>query len=306
MADFSGGLGSGGGFGSGGVTVQAPPVSFGGGGNNALPGGANNPLTQLTNLLPLLMILGMAGAFPSNYEKSGTSDTTTDTKGTSNLDTILNTFLNSSQQSSGVTGTTPTLSPETQDFMNKLMTKYNAQAAPSLTGYEAQQTNNINTGANAQSQAVNNILAARGLSTSPAAATAEAGLQQNRLNQITNMQQGLPLLKNQLDLQNLAGASAFFSAIPKGSITTTNNQQTSQSTGQQTGSQVGSTTSTGHTVGSTNEKGTSGGGIPGAFQGLGAGLGAILPWLLKTMGIPSIPTTTPTTQTNNADSVPHA
>jgi hypothetical protein len=255
---------------------------------------------------------GLAGAFPD------TSNTTQNTlqnsfsqnafnTGTNvdiyNLMQQINDMVSSTYGTSNLATTedstssvTPTLSPETQALLTQLVGRYNALSAPSLTGYGAGQTANINAGADAQSKAVENILASRGLSTSPAAATAQAGIQQNRLNQITGMQQQLPILQNQLNLANLAGATSFFSTIPKGAVTT----------GSRTGQQIGSTTQdtrsignvsqTGHQVGGTQSSGygtqqgvnmgrtdtsqTSGGGVGGAASGAAAGFAAMLPYLL--------------------------
>jgi hypothetical protein len=274
----------------GGFGVNLPNINIGGGGGSS--GGGQSALpngNQLQYMLPLLALLGLAGVFPQDYSKSGTSDTTTDTTGKTTLDTFLKTLSDYSQQTAGtsVTGVQPTLSPATQQFMDTLIGRYTGMSAPSLTGYSAQQTGNINTAADVQRQAVQNILAARGLSTSPVAATAEAGVEQNRLAQITNMMQGLPILKNQMDLQNLAGASAFFGAIPKGSLTTSATGQTTTGTtsGTQTGTQTGTSQTTGTTKGTTAEKGSSGGGPGGLFAGLGAGLAYLMPYLLQQAGI---------------------
>ncbi len=276
----------GGGTNTGGINIGFPGIDIGLGKNagqsppSSSSNNTQNPLSNLTLPLLLMGLLGAAGAFPQNYEKSGTADTTTDTTGKTTLDTLSNFLTNLTQQQAGTTGVMPTLSPETYYLMHQLMGRYQGMAAPSLTGYEAQQTGNINQLANTQQQALNNILAARGLSTSPVAATAQAGVEQNRLNQIANVKQSLPLLQNQLNLQNLAGASAFFSAIPKGTLTTTNQQVTGQTTGQQTGSQTGTSQQTGTTKGTTSEKGTSGGGLGGLLTGAGVGLATLLPYLL--------------------------
>jgi hypothetical protein len=275
-------------------------------------GGLGGNLSILAPLLASLGLSGVAGGAgtPTNTNttssSTGTSDVSSQSDTNNTLSTLLNFLNNFSQDTTGTTnttgtsvqGTTPTLSPATQAFMDNLIGKYNAQSAPSLTGFGAQQTNNINVAADAQKKAIDNIMAARGLSTSPAAGTAQTGLEQNRLNQITSMQQGLPLLQNQMNLQNLAGASAFFSAIPKGSITTgstaqqgqTTQNTTGQQSGQQTGSQTGSSSTTGSQKGTTTQTGTSstvgstGGGVGGAAAGLGGGLATILPYLVQIFG----------------------
>lgn len=277
------------------------------------PGGSfGGDSTQLALILGTLGLGTLAGGLGtpmnSSTQSNSTSNSDISTQQDSNtkLDTLLNLLNNYSQDTTGTTtstgttvqGTMPTLSPATQAFMDQLISKYGGMTAPALTGYGAQQTGVINNQANVQKQALDNILAARGLSTSPAAATAQAGIEQNRLNNITSMQQGLPLLQNQLNLQNLAGASAFFSAIPKGTLTTgasnqttqTNQSTTGQSSGTQTGSQTGSTSTTGSqkgtttNTGSSTTQGTSGGGAGGAAGAAGAGLATVLPYLLQIFG----------------------
>ena len=250
----------------------------------------------------------LAGLFPQtssgitsgSYANTATGSST----GTFDMNTIMN-FINNlnslvtgsqtgTTTGTSTTGVTPTLSPEETALMTKLMTSAGSLSAPSLTGYSAQQTSNINANAQAQENAVNNIMASRGLATSPVAATAQAGVEQNRQNQITNMQQQLPLLQNQLNLQNLAGATSLFASLPKGSQTTgTSAQQTAQQsqqqtqqqqTGQQTTDQTGTSASTQNQTSAGTSKGTTntsaGGGIGGALGGASAGFAAALPYLI--------------------------
>jgi hypothetical protein len=174
---------------------------------------------------------GLAGLFPQK------SSSTTQAQqqggavqsGSSNVfnQGDIQNFLNNLVRSSatGTTGTTaagtttPNISPQAQALINSLTQKYMTLQPPSMTGYGAGQTANINAGANAQTQAVNNIMASRGLATSPVAATSQAGIEQNRINQITQMQQQLPILQQQMNLQNLAQAGGFAASIPYGQTT---------------------------------------------------------------------------------------
>lgn len=180
----------------------------------------------------------LAGAFP--YNTSGTTRTGQSSTQTGNassntssqIQNFLN-FINSLKSTqTGTSATTPTLSPEAQALMDQLSKQFGGLTAPSLTGYAANQTANINAASNAQSQAVNNIMAARGLSTSPVAGTAAAGIEQNRVNQITGMQQQLPLLQQQMNLADLAASSQFFQAMPRGQTTTTGQTTDTSQTGQ--------------------------------------------------------------------------
>jgi len=240
-------------------------------------------------------LAGAAGAIPTTA--SGTTDqntsSTQNTSGTSASSTDLLNFLQTLMQISGATQQTTTgttsavLTPEEQALMSKLVSQAGGLQAPSLGGYVAGQTANINAAADAQSKAVDAIMASRGLSTSPVAATAQGGVQQNRINQITGMQQQAPLLLNQLQLANLAGASNLFGQLPKGTTTTgtqagTSTQtQTGTQTGQQTGStlanQSGMQTGTSATTGTSTQ--TKPGGLAGALGGAGSVLASVLPFL---------------------------
>ena len=241
----------------------------------------------------------LAGVFPEDQSgtvksnQNTTSDITSDTATSTDMWHLLNTWLNSlgitQQEGTTAQQVTPTLGPEATALMQNLATKYTGLTAPALTGYQAYQTGNINNAADLQSQAVNNILAARGLSTSPAAATAQAGVEQNRLNQITGMKQQIPILQNQLNLANLAGATGFFSTMPRGASTTGTTSGTTTSSQSQTGGQagqdIGGTQVKGHQFTAGNEQGfqqkdaTSGGGLGGLFSGLASGLAAAAPYI---------------------------
>lgn len=136
-------------------------------------------------------------------------------------------FNNNSTQTS-----TPNLDPATQAFLDQLRGQYSQLAAQpiDLSGYKAQQSNSINNNANALSQQAAASNAARGLSTSPVATTATNNINLNRSNQLNTLNQSIPLLQNQLQLQNLGAAGGFFNSIPKGSTTTGNQNGTSKET----------------------------------------------------------------------------
>lgn len=258
----------------------------------------------------------LGGLFPStsNTNTSGntTQNTTSTQQGSTATGSSTNSLLNllssilsttqqqQSQQTGGTTTqtTTPTMDPATQSMLQKLISASGSLTTPSLTGYQAQQTTNINNAADLQSQAVNNIMASRGLSTSPVAATAAAGVEQNRLNQITGMQQQIPILQNQLNLANLAGAASLFSTIPKGATTsgttagtstgTTTGSSTQQQNQTQQGQQFGTSNTVSNQQGTQNVVGTStgsqqqtsGGGVGGAVKGAASGILSVLPFLL--------------------------
>jgi hypothetical protein len=151
-------------------------------------------------------------------------------------------------------------------------------SAPSLGGYAAQQTQGINRNADLQQQSVQNLMASRGLATSPVSATAGAGVEAGRFADINKMQAGLPILKNAMNLANLKGASDFAATIPHGSTTTgsgTNISDTTTNTNQQS---TGTNWSNlfGYNATDTSSKlntssagtNTSGGGVGGGVSGL--------------------------------------
>lgn len=233
----------------------------------------------------------LAGAIPdsSHYRQNTQSNqdvtSTYNTGDYTDMTTLMNWLSQMMSQTTGTSdtqfnqSTTPTLSPEATAYMNSLMQKFQGMTTPSLTGYSGYQTSNINANSDAQRQAVGNIMASRGLTGSPAAAAAEANIEQNRINQITGMQQQLPLLQNQLNLANLGAAANYFAMLPRGQQTTgSQQQQTAQTTNQQSsGSQnqnvSGQVLHSGHTntqtanMGLTSGYSSSGGGIPGAIAG---------------------------------------
>ena len=138
-----------------------------------------------------------------------------------------------SSTSSGTTTSGVNLKSPYQDFINRILGQYTQMMnSPTDTaGYAATQEQGINKTSAASGQAVNNIMAARGLSMSPVAATAEANNEANRFSQISQMKQSLPLLDLQTMLQKLSGAGGFSSTLAGLSPTTSSTQQTGQTTG---------------------------------------------------------------------------
>ena len=177
-----------------------------------------------------------------------------------------------SQQSSGTqttngttsSSTTPELSALQSQLSNQfgqgLINQYNQ--GTNLQPYEAQGLQSIQSGANAAQKATQNQIAARGLSFSPAAQTAETAQNINSGNQTSQFLQSIPLLQRQLQQQNLQQLISGFSALPTavGSQGTQNQTQTSN-------------TST------TGNGALSGNPTAGLFSGVGAGLAAAYPSL---------------------------
>lgn len=244
---------------------------------------------------------GLAGFFPtpsSSTTNTGSSSTTNSNQ-SGQQQTNLQQLINMLQQISGTTtgsttgtgttSTTPNLNPQSQQFIQNLTQAYGGLQAPSTQGYVQNQTAGIDTNANAQSQAANQIMASRGLATSPVAGTTAEGINQNRINQINQVQAQAPLLQNQLQLQNLQAQGGFAQALPGLSGSTsqqqqaqntagTSNQTTSsqqqQSQQQQQFQQLWNYLNT-QASGTSTTKGSTGGGIGSGIGGLLSGaLGA--------------------------------
>lgn len=247
----------------------------GSGGTNS--GGSGNMWPAIGAGLQLVSsLIPQSSSSTTNTAQNTNQDTTYNTGQTMDITTLMQMIRDLTQSTTGQTDThgtstaTPTMSPEATAFMNSLIGKFQGLQTPSLTGYSGFQTGQINANADAQNQAVQNVMAARGLSTSPAAATAQANIDQNRINQITQMQQQLPLLQNQLNLANLGAASNFFSTIPRGLATTTDQSQATQQntksidTTTQNQNQSGTVNQAGHTnvqtglLGNTQTRGSTG------------------------------------------------
>ena len=133
-----------------------------------------------------------------------------------------------------------------------------------LSGYTATGLQNINRGVEAQKQILNNILAARGLSYSPMAASALTGIEAGRVGQGVNFLNQIPLLRRDIGRQNLADVSGFLQSLPIGT----------RSTGATQG--YGGQRTTGTTTGTTI--------YPGDILGGGIGGGASILSLLYGLG----------------------
>lgn len=263
-----------------------------------------SPLFTPTNLGILggsAALGGLAGLFPTptNSTTNTGSSTSTNSNQSGQQQTDLQQLISLLQQvtgnttgqttGAGTTTSTPNLNPQSQQFIQNLTQAYGGLQAPSTQGYVQNQTAGIDANANAQSQAAQQIMASRGLSTSPVAGTTAEGINQNRINQINQVQAQAPLLQNQLQLQNLQAQGGFAQALPGLSGSTqqqaqaqntvgTSNQTTSsqqqQSQQQQQFQQLWNYLNT-QASGTSVTSGTSGGGIGSAIGGvLGGALGA--------------------------------
>ena len=154
------------------------------------------------------------------------------------------------------------LDPQTQALLDQLTSSYSSYAKSPLDfrGYQASGIQGINQNSDLQKQAVDSIMASRGLATSPVTGTALANLENSRFGQINQFNQQLPLLQNDLIGKNLGEAAGFFNLIPK-NISTLNT-----TAGQQ--SQAGQTSTVGQQSSTQNVQGTNTSNSTGSQQSL--------------------------------------
>lgn len=195
---------------------------------------------------------------------------------------------NESNFSGAQTGTSsPNLDPKSLAFRDQLINQYSNLAKPvDMKGYQANGLQDINRNSDMQQTAAQQILASRGLSTSPVSGTAALGIDNQRFGRINEFNNSLPIVANQLNNNNLNAAGSFFSRIPYG--TTTTGQQTGVQSGVQTGSQASSTSSTQSDEG--NKWGTDythqetrvpGRGTASTVSGIAGGIGTMLAGLFS-------------------------
>lgn len=143
--------------------------------------------------------------------------------------------FNSSNNTSA--STNPVYDPATQALRDSLTSKFTNLTNPDLSGYAAQGINQINNNSDIRTKALQNSLAARGLSYSPVASIAPALSQSQRIGDIGQFQNNLPLIQQQLMLQNLNAAGGYLKGLPIGSE--------SQSAATTEGTQIGHSVQTG-------------------------------------------------------------
>jgi len=151
-------------------------------------------------------------------------------------------------------------------FTDALINKFNAGPAD-LSGYEAGGLKNINRASDIKSQLLSNIMSQRGLSYSPAAASASAQQENDRVAQSTDFLNTIPLLKKQFEDKNIQDLISGFGALPTAT--------------RQTGTNIFSQNQSGTTTGTGQIPGNQLGGL---FSGLGSGFALTLPQLLKAFG----------------------
>lgn len=101
-------------------------------------------------------------------------------------------------------------------------------------GYRRQGITDINRQSGLNDEVIANILASRGLGRSSIGGTSLVSNQLNRANQISNLNNQIPLLADARRRQNLLDASGFFGALPVAQSVTGENTRTGRSTVTQT------------------------------------------------------------------------
>lgn len=146
------------------------------------------------------------------------------------------TNANTNSSLSGSSSFTPNLDPATTAFLSRLMSTSSGMLSPTnLSGYESGQENNLARQQAIAKMALNTSLASRGLSNSPISLTADQNLQNQGFQQLAQFRESLPMLSQQLMLQNLGAATGLFAQVPKGYSTsqsqtgTSNTSQTQKS-----------------------------------------------------------------------------
>jgi hypothetical protein len=118
------------------------------------------------------------------------------------------------------TTTTPNLSPEILSARQKVLDTYTNRLGNNegyLTGYTGQGLRKINRAGDLQQEALQNTLAARGLSSSPVSAALSAKADSDRFAQSIDFQNTIPLLNRQLTTEDLTGLSGIVASAPYGS-----------------------------------------------------------------------------------------
>ncbi len=143
---------------------------------------------------------------------------------------------------------------------NKLLERLNQD--PEMEGYSNQGQQTINRAGDSRQQALSHMLAQRGLQHSPISGYAAASADSARISDQSNFLNQIPLLKNQLQRDNLGDFSKFFSSLPTGS--------------RRTGTQTSTGTTNGVTTGTGSGTETGGqGGFLGGLLGAGSTLAGL-------------------------------
>lgn len=134
---------------------------------------------------------------------------------------LLTGLLNNRKKQTSST-TTTALSPDAESLNALLMqmAKQRLSTPPDLAGYKTSGIKDINGAYDAAGSTVNADLTRRGLSASPVAAGPVASLQSGRAGSISSLLASLPLLRRQMENEDMGQASQLFALQPRSSTTT--------------------------------------------------------------------------------------
>lgn len=172
------------------------------------------------------------GTQSSNSSATTTNQQHTINRGTQSGTTTSSTGNTQIQVGSGTSANSilPQFASESQPLLNELLQKYLAsvQNAPTATQIGNEGVRAANAGAGMRRKAIDNILAARGLSTSPVAAAAQIAAESGRVSDVVRARAESPFQAQQLLAQNLGQASNFLQMFRGQQQTgaTTTNQET--------------------------------------------------------------------------------
>jgi hypothetical protein len=197
------------------------------------------------------IISGLAGLFGGGTQATVKSNSQSQQQG--------------SQTQQGNTSQTSSVTPNLSPFQQQLAQLFTQGAgdlynqSTNLQPYTTGGLQQIQQQGGANNQVLSNILAARGLSASPAAATALSGNVLNTGNQMNQFLQTVPLLQRQLQTQSLGQLIGAFGALPTGVTSQGDTSQFGKTDISQSGSMSGTNVQQGNPLG-------------GLFSGIGAGL----------------------------------
>lgn len=129
-----------------------------------------------------------------------------------------NSTTNSSTTSTS--GTTHDFTSEQQDLINRIMQNLAGQKSFDASGYTANGIRAINDGSSALQRSLKNVVAARGLSFSPAGFNPVAQAESNRIGQQNDFLATIPQVQQQYDQQNLENLIRGFGIMPTDTSTT--------------------------------------------------------------------------------------
>ncbi len=133
--------------------------------------------------------------------------------------------------SQGTSSTTPQYDPYMAAMKNYIMSQLQGQLEGDITGdYITQGVKKISSGSEGLKRRLSANLAARGLSSSPLAATAENVADEQRNADIVNLMSSKGLLDYQLKSGALGNLSSFFSSLPVATSTSTSGSQSQTGT----------------------------------------------------------------------------